>query len=397
MFDALALVWASKGRAVRSPDFHGDVRQDGEVDVVPTDGELRDDCQPESLKRVLKLGLVTPAQCERLLHRHRPRDARLVDLLEGHLAATRSHVGAGGHSLPFISTLPEVSQAPSLDKIAQLESGSYQSLPQKSPVDADALADHVQAFPFHVATVEVIEVRGEEFSGHVYNFETESHYYLAAGIFAHNCYDCARKKTLVARFPLKGDRVKSLNPGNASDEKWIVKTVSGIKDEATLRILAQGIFEQVTRNELGCRIVTKNLGSYGGGNLDPDALDSLAGDAIDVRVMRDGDTGNSVQLAALATATRGADFMRELGFSDRFARAYQKAANHIGLPSTFRVKTMGGQFDGQSTGITLDFELMNYIEVRSDKLLPSGEEITAAQANDGAAVTVRVDDSGGQQ
>lgn len=211
------------------------------------------------------------------------------------------------------------------------------------------------------------------------------------------CYDTARKKTLVARFPLKGDRVKSLNPGNASDEKWIVKTVSGIKDEATLRILAQGIYEQVTRNELSCRFVTKNLGSYGGGNLDPDALDALAGDAIDVRVMRDGDTGNSVQLTALATATRGADFMRSLGFSDRFANAYQKAVNHIGLPSTFRVKTMGGQFDGQSTGITLDFDLMNYIEVRSDKLLPSGEEVTAAQATGGSAVTVRVDDSGGQQ
>ncbi len=207
-------------------------------------------------------------------------------------------------------------------------------------------------------------------------------------------YDTARKKTLVARFPLKDDRVKRLNPGESSDEKWIVKVVYGIKDEATLRIVAQGIYEQVTRNELGCRFVTKNLGSYGGGNLDPDALDALAGDPIDIRVLRDGDFGNSVQLTDLATTTRGADFLRELGFSDRFARAYQKAINNIGLQSTFRVKTMGAQFEGQSEGIVLDFELMNYIEVRSDKLLPSGEELSAAQAAAGSPVTVRVQDEG---
>ena len=209
------------------------------------------------------------------------------------------------------------------------------------------------------------------------------------------CYETTRKKTLVARFPLKDDRVKRLNPGNSSDEKWIVKVVSGIKDEVTLRIVAQNIFEQVTRNELGCRFVTKNLGSYGGGNLDPDALDSMAGDAIDVRVMRDADAANSVQLTSTEVATRGAEFMKELGFSDRFARAYQKAVTHVGLPSTFRVKTMGGQFDGQHEGITLDYELMNYIEVRSDKLLPPGEELTASQADAGSPVTVRVGDQGG--
>ncbi len=209
------------------------------------------------------------------------------------------------------------------------------------------------------------------------------------------CYDTTRKKTLVARFPLKGDRVKRLNPGNSSDEKWIVKVVAGIKDEATLRILAQNVYEQVTRNELECRLVSKNLGTYGGGNEDPDALDAMAGDAIDVRVMRDGEATNSVQLASTEIATRGAEFMKQLGFSDRFARAYQKAVTHVGMPSTFRVKTMGGQFDGQNEGITLDFELMNYIEVRSDKLLPASEEINSAQAASGSAVNVRVGDQGG--
>ncbi len=208
-------------------------------------------------------------------------------------------------------------------------------------------------------------------------------------------FDTTRKKTLVARFPLKGDRVKRINPGNSSEEKWVVKTISGLKDEAACRLVAQGIYEQMTRNELGCRLVTKNLGTYGGGNLDPDALDCLAGDPIDVRVMRDGDHGNTVQETDLAIATRGADFMKELGYSERFARAYQKAITNIGLPSTFRVKTMGAQFDGQDSGITLDFELMNYLEIRSDKLLPAGEELTPSAASAGSPVNVQVDDAGG--
>jgi hypothetical protein len=208
-------------------------------------------------------------------------------------------------------------------------------------------------------------------------------------------YDTAHKKTLVARFPLKEDRVKDLKPGNSAEQKWIVKTVAGIKDEPTLRIIAQGIYEQVTRNELVARVITKNLGSYGGGNADPDSLDIKAGDALDVRVLREGDVGNTVQEAFQAVATRASDFLTTLGYSERFARAYQQAADHIGMPATFRCKTMGGQWESQSEGITLDFEMTNYIEIRADKLLPSGEEISAASANAGSPVQVKVEDNVG--
>ncbi len=206
-------------------------------------------------------------------------------------------------------------------------------------------------------------------------------------------YDTARKRTIVVRYPLKGDRQKSISPGNASDQKWIVKTVAGIKDEPTARIIAQGIYEQVTRNELVARLITKNLGSYGGDNQDPDALDVKAGDAIDIRVLADDGAGaSSVQTAFQAVELRAQEFMKALGYSDRFATAYQAAADHLGMPNTFRCKTMGGQWDSQSEGITLDFELTNYIEVRADKLLPDGEELTNVQATAGSPVRVNVQD-----
>jgi hypothetical protein len=206
-------------------------------------------------------------------------------------------------------------------------------------------------------------------------------------------YDPTRKKTLVQRFPQKGDRVTSHQPGNASDQKWRVITVSGIKDEKILRALGQGIYEQINRNELITRVVTQNLGSYGGGNADPDALDAYAGDPIDVRVIGETDDGNTMVERYNAVATRGATFLKSLGYSDRFARAYQKTIDNIGLQSTFKVKTMGGQWDSQSSGITLDFELMNYVEVRADKILPAGEEITSSQAQGGESVRVKVEGS----
>lgn len=204
-------------------------------------------------------------------------------------------------------------------------------------------------------------------------------------------YDSVRKKTLVQRFPQKDDRVTTPAPGNATDQKWRVVTVSGVKDEKILRAFAQGIYEQINRNELVTRLVTQNLGSYGGGNADPDALDCYAGDPVDVRVIQQTDDGNTLVERYAAVANRGADFLKHLGYSDRFAAAYQKTINNIGLQSTFRVKTMGGQWDGQSSGITLDFELMNYVEVRADKLLPAGEEISSSQAQGGELVNVKVD------
>lgn len=211
-------------------------------------------------------------------------------------------------------------------------------------------------------------------------------------------YDSSRKKTLVVRFPQKEDRVKQIHPGTASaDQKWKVITVAGVVDPKVLRAIGQGIYEQVNRNELVSRLVTQNLGSYGGGNADPDALDLLAGDSVDVRILRDEDAsrgegvGNTVQSAFSTSLNHAVEFLQHLGYSERFATAYQKALNNVGFPATFKVKTFGCQWQGQDSGITLDLELMNYVEIRADKLLPAGEEVTPAQASAGEPVDVKVE------
>lgn len=206
-------------------------------------------------------------------------------------------------------------------------------------------------------------------------------------------YDPTKKRTIVVRYPQKADRQAKQIPGDASEQQWWVIPRPGLRDEATARVIAQGVYESQSRNELSYRIVTKALGSFGGGNLDPDALDVLPGDAIDVEVSRiqagggpgGGAAPSTVAMVRAATENRASEFLQQLGFSATLASAYQRAISTVGLPTTFRTKTVGIDWDAESNGVVLDFELVNYIEVRADVDLPEDEQITPAQVQDAAA------------
>lgn len=205
-------------------------------------------------------------------------------------------------------------------------------------------------------------------------------------------YSSKKKSTLVERYPQKGDRVKRLNPGDSADEKWSVIRVRGIEDPATLRRIAQSAYEQISRRELGVTVVTKNLGSLGGGNLDPDMLDCKAGDPVDVSVGTQVSINNTVIDVAEQMRVRASEFLRDLGFDPGFANAYQKAVNNIGLPSTYRVRTLSDAWDGSSEGVTITADLINYVEIRADKELPADEEIAPSDVANQSAQPVVVSD-----
>lgn len=191
------------------------------------------------------------------------------------------------------------------------------------------------------------------------------------------CYDAAKKKTLIARFPEKKDRQVRVLPGGDStvDEKWIVHEVHGVTDVKTLRTIAEGIYEAVGRNELEANFETISLGSYGGGDLDPDALDAVPGDTIQVEVAREGDGFSTVTGAEDDIATKAAVFLAGLGFSAEFAEAYGKAVRNVAYPTTFRARSITIDWDAgdeggggdESGGVKLTFECVNYLEVVSDK------------------------------
>lgn len=203
-------------------------------------------------------------------------------------------------------------------------------------------------------------------------------------------YDPAHKRTIVVRYPAnaKDKRQTKPQPGDANEQSWWVISRPGIRDEKTARLVAQSIYEFQGRNELEVRFLTKNLASFGGGNLDPDALDVLPGDPIDVEVQRQADgtaIPNTVADIQSQMQTRPQEFLKSLGYSDKFAKAYATAIQSVGLPTTFRCKTVGIDWDMESSGVSIDFEAMNYIEVRANQDLESDEQITPDQVQTAAS------------
>jgi hypothetical protein len=194
------------------------------------------------------------------------------------------------------------------------------------------------------------------------------------------CYVGEKKTTLVERFPEKADRAKFVIPGDAQpDTKWTVVRISGIGDKKTLKAVAQSYYESQNRNELQVEAQTLDLGSWGGGNDDPDLLDMRAGDTFEVLVNREHqDEASSITNAedSLTSRQRNEAFMRNLGMSNEFAAAYAKAYTDAGFITQFRLKqmTMNWSIDSDEGGISLSIIGVNYIEVRLDKSQPDGEE-----------------------
>ena len=188
---------------------------------------------------------------------------------------------------------------------------------------------------------------------------------------------------LVEQFPvtaLDGTRQPKLKPGDNADETWKVFTLTGIEDRPTLRAIAQGIYEQLSRSELSCRFSTVNLGSFGGGPQDPDILDCQSGDAIDFEIARAVDGETTRGTAADLLANNASAFLTGLGFANDFAAAYGKTMSNAGMTTTYRIKSLAIDWDAESEGgssgaINIDFEVVNFLEVRSSKDLPPGEEI----------------------
>lgn len=208
-------------------------------------------------------------------------------------------------------------------------------------------------------------------------------------------YSGKLKRTLVVRHPQKGQRPTTALPSGATDDKWHVTEVNGVEDEATLRAVAQAVYEASGREELRVRVGTKNLGSLGGSNDDPDLLDVEVGDAIDVEASRgdfsdeERDDGFVADVASGAGSSGAAAYIRRIGYSDELARAYERCISAAAFPTTFRVKTWTLSWDREA-GISVGGELINYVEVRADRELPEGEE-APIEAAAGTPVRVSVD------
>lgn len=189
----------------------------------------------------------------------------------------------------------------------------------------------------------------------------------------------ARKNALVARYPEKADRVVSSLPGDGrSDEKWVVKRIGyPVKSADELKNIAQQVYESQGRGEVKVKLKTKNLGSYGGDNYDPDLLDLHTGDNFQILIdpavgYLSGPTQIQSQLQA---SDLGQAFLSQLGFDADFSKAYAKAYTNVGVQSIYRVRTMQMEW-GVDEGVSLDIEGANYVEARVDPNATTGSTTT---------------------
>lgn len=197
-------------------------------------------------------------------------------------------------------------------------------------------------------------------------------------------YSPRRKKVLVARFPRVGDTIFNtvVRPGDIADQKWtVIRVGSFVEDEKALRLIAQNVYESINRSEMTVDIKTKNMSSFGGGNLDPDILDMQATDPMEVLVSRDDERFSSATTieSLMLVRERAEQYLTAIGYSGRFAKAYAEAYSNIGLQTTFRVKMVTMSWDIDS-GVEISLQAVNYMEIRGEMIqLPPGEEITPAQ------------------
>jgi hypothetical protein len=192
------------------------------------------------------------------------------------------------------------------------------------------------------------------------------------------CYNpTGVEKVLVARFPPPGvnavvgpNAIIQTGLGAKPIAKWTVIRVSGIATKEQLVALAQAYYENQGRQEIIITASTQDLASFGGDGADPDLLDLQAGDAVSI-LFRGSDRDNFQTYADIETTmnntAKAVSFLSKLGFDSKFAQLYSQQFQKAGKITTFRVKTVGITCN-ETEGVSIEMELMNYIEIRADKV-----------------------------
>jgi len=196
------------------------------------------------------------------------------------------------------------------------------------------------------------------------------------------CLDTSTKTLLTADWPdpaspprkgsLKKAKATSVDPsGQAVVSDVQIIPVHGITDTKRLREIARGIHEEIGRGEMGGKITTKDLASFGGDNTDADILRLRPGDPIglivDARSLE-----SRPPLASELTDHHRRDFEEEVREIQKrlpdpnLARVLVACARGqvVELQSYFRVDIVNYTWDAKS-GVQVEVEFKNYVEARS--------------------------------
>lgn len=178
------------------------------------------------------------------------------------------------------------------------------------------------------------------------------------------------KKTTVKATDKRADRATttSVGPSNQVSAKDIMRIpVSGIRSEKRLQAIANAIYEEVNRGEMGGSVQTKKLASFGGDNNDADLLKMRAGDAV--LLATDSAPMGNVPIMAELTKQARHSFEEQVQYvaaqigDEQAARAIVATARGavVELQQWFYVTEVSFDWDAGS-GIDVNFSFINYVE-----------------------------------
>lgn len=167
---------------VSAPDFHGD-GANSEVAIIRTNSKVMPAADPFIAQPLGKNALVLTGVGEAPVF----GQSSTAQLVEVGLAPADGGVSSGN----LLSALSLAHSAPPQEFGLRLTPGLNPSLDEVSSDNLARYSSHLRhakfGLPSKIELQEVVEVDNSNFSGHVYNLQSESEVYVASGIITHNC------------------------------------------------------------------------------------------------------------------------------------------------------------------------------------------------------------------
>lgn len=157
VFSALADLSGTRRLPVEPDNFHGDARHgNGNVDAVAVNRELLDNLEPGGSQRFSDFILAG-------------MDARLPD-------------NGGAAALDF-SPLHYLGVGPA----SQLDASRYENATDNTAIDAEFFRQFLDRYAGQVEADKIVQIRNFDFTGHVYDLQTEGGWMVADGTVVSNC------------------------------------------------------------------------------------------------------------------------------------------------------------------------------------------------------------------
>lgn len=183
-------------------------------------------------------------------------------------------------------------------------------------------------------------------------------------------------KLLLVQYPTKemiAARQTKVSPsGEIAQTDTIRIPLHGIRDKARLLVAAQGLYEEIGRQELGGKAGTPNLSSYGGGPDDPDLLRLRTGDAVEFVIDTRTLSSSAPLVSELAQHAGQRDFAAEvaavravIACDEDVARAIVASSRGAAVDQLRTFKVANVRYTLSTGGPTaIDFDFQNYVTLR---------------------------------